>query len=186
MRAIRDPSGRYYSNTSRLNAKKHARLSGKRKGNGLLFESQAILTPEVVFGSSPEARSTSSSVLTAQRDEEGRLLTDKLPLPVINDLDTLSPSFRRHWEQLAEAPRKKKRLTREVMRATIEKVCQGHYLTLHALANVLQRDKTALRNEYLTPMVSSGILRLAFSDTPTHQKQAYTANTKEGTSPHAP
>jgi len=188
------------------------------QGNGratvYFLKGQAILTPEVVFGSPPEARSTSSSVLgtsssvlsasssvlsasssvlsasssvlTAQRDEEGRLLSDKLPLPVINDLETLSPSFRSHLEQLAEAPRKKKRLTREVMRATIEKVCQGHYLTLHALANVLRRDKTALRNEYLTPMVSSDVLRLAFSDTPTHQEQAYTANTKEGTSPHAP
>jgi len=172
------------------------------QGNGratvYFLKGQAILTPEVVFGSPPEAKSvsssvlsasssvlstsssvlsTSSSVLTAQRDEEGRLLTEKLPLPVINDLDTLSPSFRSHLEQLAEAPRKKKRLTREVMRATIEKVCQGHYLTLHALANVLRRDKTALRNEYLTPMVSSGVLCLAFSNTPTHQQQAYTANT---------
>jgi len=181
-------------------------LSSDGNGRATVYflKGKTMLTPDTVFGSSPLGSSSSplgssssplgssssplgssSSPLEIPRDKEGRLLTDKLPRPIIDDLETLSPSFRSHLEQLAEAPRQQRKLAREDLAATIEAVCQGHYLTLQTLASLLRRKPTALRNKYLAPMVRADILRLAFPSTPTHEKQAYTANTEGGESPRS-
>jgi len=178
-------------------------LSSEGNGRATVYflKGRPMLMPDAVFGSSPlspsfsplspsssplspsssplspssSPLSPSSSVLATQRDKEGRLLTDKLSLPVIDDLYKLSPRFRNHLECLAEAPRQKRRLPRKDLSQAIETVCQDHYFTLQALANLLRRKPVALRNKYLGPMVRSGILRLAFPATPTHERQAYTA-----------
>jgi len=165
-------------------------LSSEGNGRATVYflKGQPVLMPDAVFGPSPLSPSSSvlspsSSVSGTQRDKEGRLLTDKLPHPVIDELEALSPSFRTHLERLAEAPRQKRKLPRADLNETIEKVCQGHYFTLQALASLLRRKPIALRNEYLAPMVRADVLRLAFPTTPTHERQAYTANTEGGESP---
>jgi ATP-dependent DNA helicase RecG len=144
-----------------------ASSSGLPPSSSVLASSSSVLA-----GSSSNSRSTSSSS-DQTRDEHGYLRTEQLPLPVISDLSSLSPMLRARLEGLASAPREKKKLDREVFEAAVVAVCDGHYLTLNALADLLNRKPTSLRNEYLTPMVRAKTLSLAFPTTPTHERQAY-------------
>lgn len=178
--------------------------SGSGRGAVYFLPGQDMPTPDDVFGPVPlpgAARSSaigpSSSVLQAsssvlddsssvldelsmpnsgqQRDEHGYLHTDQLPLPVINDLHVLSPALRNRLEQLAAEPRGKKKMDSEALKTVVLAVCDGHYLTLNALADLLNRQPASLRNAYLSPMVRARTLSLAFPTTPTHERQAYCA-----------
>jgi hypothetical protein len=106
---------------------------------------------------------------------DGYLRTDQLGLPVISDLKALSTLLRAKLEVMASEPRQKRKLDRSVMEAAVLAVCEGHYLTLTALAELLNRKPASLRNEYLSPMVRAKSLSLAFPTTPTHERQAYCA-----------
>lgn len=117
--------------------------------------------------------SNSSSVLKQERDEHGYLHSEQLPLPVIDELTALSSELRQHLEKLAFEPRNKKKMNHEAFRKVVLDVCAGHYLTLQALAELLNRQPASLRNSYLTPMVRAKKLALAFPTTPTHERQAY-------------
>lgn len=79
-------------------------------------------------------------------------------------------------------PRQKRKVDRETLEQVLLAVCQGHYLTLHALAELVARKPISLRNDYLTPMVRARSLSLAFPTTPTHERQAYCST---GSLPHA-
>ena len=95
---------------------------------------------------------------------------------MISDLAALSPVLRQQLEQLAAEPRSRKKLKRETMEQVILAVCSGHFITLQALAELVQRQSVSLRNEYLSPMVREKRLNLAFPATPTHERQAYCSN----------
>ena len=171
-------------------------LASTGGGRGVVYHlpGQDMPTPDDVFGPAypPAADSSSdlagsSSVLTGSssvlatssstsaslRDEHGYLLTDQLPLPVINGLHYLSPALRGRLEGLAQVPRRKKKMAREDFEQVVLSVCDGHYLTLQALAELLNRKPVSLRNDYLTLMVRARKLSLAFPTTPTHERQAY-------------
>lgn len=137
--------------------------------SSLLTGSSSLLT-----GSS-SLLPASSSLLEPQRDEQGYFLTEQLPLPVINDLSRLSPALREQLEALAVEARQNKKMERAAMERTLLAVCEGHYLTLSALADLLHRKPVSLRNNYLTQMVRAKSLSLAFPTTPTHERQAYCA-----------
>lgn len=172
--------------------------TGSGRGAVYFLPGQHLPTPDDVFGPPSQAVDFSSSVLAGsfsvlnasssvltggsstfdqQRDEDGYLVTDQLPLPVISDLNSLSPALRARLEELAAEPRHKKKLDRENLEAAVLAVCEGHYLTLNALADLLNRKPASLRNEYLTPMVRQKTLSLAFPTTPTHERQAYCTTT---------
>lgn len=126
-----------------------------------------------VLSGSSSVLSDSSSVLEQERDEHGYLHSEQLPLPVVDDLSALSSELRQHLEKLAVEPRSKKKMDREAFQKVVLDVCAGHYLTLQALAELLNRQPASLRNGYLTPMVRDKKLTLAFPTTPTHERQAY-------------
>lgn len=107
------------------------------------------------------------------RDQHGRLCTDQLPLPVIDDLAALSPLMRQHLESLCQQPRQKQRLTRPAMKDVLLSVCAHHYVTLGALSSLVNRKPDFLRDSYLSPLVKERLLKLAFPTTPTHDRQAY-------------
>jgi len=46
-------------------------------------------------------------------------------------------------------------------------------VALSSLAELVNRDPDALRQQYLKPLTKEGALRLAFPTAPTHAKQAY-------------
>ncbi len=168
--------------------------TGIGRGAVYFLPGQNLPTPDDVFG--PPAQSvaasssvlgvsssllpgsssllpTSSSLLESQRDEHGYFLTEQLPLPVINDLSRLSLALRERLEALAVEARQNKKMERAAMERTLLAVCEGHYLTLSALADLLHRKPVSLRNNYLTQMVRAKSLSLAFPTTPTHERQAY-------------
>jgi hypothetical protein len=53
-------------------------------------------------------------------------------------------------------------------------LCSDYYLTQQVLAELLGRKPLALRKNTLKPLLDQGKLALAFPQTPTHSKQAYT------------
>lgn len=65
------------------------------------------------------------------------------------------------------------------VRAVIVRLCEGRYLSAEALAGLLNRNANNLRNQYLSPMVREGVLRLRFPEAPNRPDQAYTSVAKE-------
>lgn len=114
-----------------------------------------------------------SSEYSEVRDENGCLLTSLLDAPLVDALDRLSPSFLGILETLAFEPRAKKRLSKELMTSAILAICRDQFVTLNALAKLLDRHPDGLRQQHLTMMVRNRQIRLAFPTTPTHEKQAY-------------
>ena len=112
------------------------------------------------------------------RDEFGRLCTEKLPFPVIDDLAMLTESFRLKLFEIADKARDKKRLSPEGAENIILELCSRQFLTIGMLAQIMDRKIDTLRKRYLSPMVKANKLCLAFPTTPTHEKQAYRTNTE--------
>ena len=117
----------------------------------------------------------SSEHLSGYRDNNGCLVTPHVQAPVIDSIDALAETFRISLERLAVEPRNKRKLPRETMKNVILAVSREQYLTLNALAQLVNRDQDALRQQYLNEMVKTRALALAFPSTPNHPQQAYIA-----------
>ena len=152
-------------------------------GRGAVYHlpGEAIPTPDEVFG--PPARisapsspnlSGSSPNLDEKRDGDGCLISEQLALPVIDDLGALSAQLRGHLESLATAPRSKGKVDREVLIQVILQLCEGRFVMLRSLAELVHRKPETLRDQYLSKLVRERKLTLAFPKTPTHERQAYT------------
>ncbi|MGD1849817.1 MAG: RNA-binding domain-containing protein [Cyanophyceae cyanobacterium] len=74
---------------------------------------------------------------------------------------------------IAAAVRGKKRVNPELMRITIQKLCSVQYLSIEAIAKLLDRSPDTIRTHYLNPMLKEGLLELRFPDKPRHKEQAY-------------
>ena len=53
------------------------------------------------------------------------------------------------------------------------KLCEGQFVTLRCLAEIINRQPIALQNQYLSKLVRDRKLSLAFPTKPTHERQAY-------------
>jgi ATP-dependent DNA helicase RecG len=169
-------------------------------GRGAVYHlsGEAIPTPDDVFGTPNRITTHSSSNLDASssnldvsssnldvsfsnldntRNEEGCLLSEQLALPVMDDLNVLSVDLRRKLEALAAEPRAKGKVDRAALVAVILRLCEGRYVTLRSLAELVHRKPETLRNQYLSQLVRERRLMLAFPKTPTHERQAYTTTT---------
>jgi ATP-dependent DNA helicase RecG len=109
-----------------------------------------------------------SGDLAGQRNGDGCLITPHLKAPVVDDLEVLNVTFRVQLEDLAAEPRIKRKLSQEAMQKAILTVCCDRYLTLNALAQLVQRDRDALRKQHLNGMIKTQKLKLAFPATPNH------------------
>ncbi len=74
----------------------------------------------------------------------------------------------------------KKRVPKHVMRSVISNLCTERYLSLAQLSTILERNPTALRNHYISPMVKERKLVLRYPDVPNRPDQAYTAWKQKG------
>jgi len=163
-------------------------LEAHNPGRGAVYclPGAALPKPEEVFGDGSAQSVPASAHLTGSsahltgdaasddhRDANGRLLTGQLDAPVIDSLKKLVPAFREKLEELAAEPRTKGKLPVETMKAVVLAVCSGHYMTLSCLAELVNRDSDAFRQQYLKPLAKDGKLRLAFPTAPSHAKQAY-------------
>ena len=153
-------------------------------GRGAVYHlpGEAIPTPEDVFGPTPRISVPSSPNLTGRspnltenRDSDGCLVADQLPLPIIDDLSVLSLPLRLRLETIAREPRSKGKVDREVLIAVILQLCAKQFVTLRCLATLVNRKPDTLRDQYLTKLVRERKLALAFPTTPTHERQAYCA-----------
>ncbi|RYD29098.1 MAG: hypothetical protein EOP86_22170 [Verrucomicrobiaceae bacterium] len=117
----------------------------------------------------------SSPNLTGTRDPDGCLLSEQLSLPVIDDLSVLSADLRGALETLATIPRSKAKVPRPIMIEAILKLCEGRFVVLRCLAELVHRNPQALRDHYLTGLLQDRRLTLAFPKTPTHERQAYSS-----------
>lgn len=151
-------------------------------GRGAVYHlpGEDIPTPDDVFGPHDRISAPSSPNLTGsspnlggQRDEDGCLIADQLPLPVIDDLASLAPSLRAGLERIAAEPRAKRKVEREILVSVVLELCGKHFITLRCLAELVQRKPETLRDQYLTRLVRERKLTLAFPTTPTHERQAY-------------
>jgi ATP-dependent DNA helicase RecG len=160
-------------------------------GRGAVYHlpGEAIPTPEEIFGPAPPIPGSSTPNLEVStpnleastpnlgdnRDANGCLVSDKLKLPVIDDLGSLGPELLGQLVHIAAEPREKGKLSREKMTAVILKLCSGHFLTLRSLAGLVDRKPETLRGQYLSRLVRERKLALAFPTTPSHERQAYTS-----------
>jgi len=130
---------------------------------------------EHIAGSSEHSAASSEHIDAVRRDEKGRRLSKHLPFPAIDDIALLDEGFYSQLIAVASEPRSSRRMNQETMQQIIMSLCRGQYITLQALAQLVGRSSDALRQQYLSPMVKEGLLKLAFPQTPTHEKQAYIA-----------
>ena len=110
-----------------------------------------------------------------QRDDDGCLLSDQLDAPIVDSLEFLKPKFRVELQLLTASPRAKGKIPPMAMREVILALCTGRYVALSSIAELVERDPDALRQQHLKPLVKDGKLRLAFPTAPTHARQAYRA-----------
>lgn len=119
------------------------------------------------------AERSSSVGLEPDRDTLGRIVSAHLELPIIDSLAALSAEYRRQLESVADQPRKKKKLSRERMEEVLLALCKDNYLTLQVIAELVNRNPDFLRISYLSPLLRTKKIAMAFPTTPTHEKQAY-------------
>lgn len=112
------------------------------------------------------------------RDSYGRFCSDKLELPIIDDVEKLTDEYKKQLYEVAEEARSKQRLARETMENLILQLCEDQFVTLVSLGKLLKRKPESLRRSYLTKLIKNQQLCLAFPATPTHEKQAYRSNSR--------
>ena len=107
------------------------------------------------------------------RDEQGCLLSPLLDAPIVDELAALSDDLRDELLRRAALPREKARLEPQAMIDVILAVCEGRYVRLSVLAELLNRNSDGLRKGYLDSLVKEHRIRRAFPGTPTHELQSY-------------
>jgi len=120
-----------------------------------------------------DVSSEGSTTCSEYLDSLGRLQTSSLPAPIIHDLTRLSPSLLNRLKQVATLPNSTKRLSKDVMKAVILELCKDHFITRSCLAELVARNPDSLRQQYLREMLTEGVLKQAFPQSPTDSRQAY-------------
>ncbi len=112
----------------------------------------AIPSPDDLFGPAPRISAPSSPNfepsspnLDEQRDLDGCLISEQLALPVVDDLDLLSQAFRSRLGGLASQPRAKGEVDHQVLIDVLLQLCEGRFITLRCLAELVHRKPDTLR-----------------------------------------
>jgi len=108
------------------------------------------------------------------RDAEGRFISDKINKPFVDNIDALVEKFRIQLNALGAKAREHNRLDVDTMKQIISEICKGHYISVSVLEVLLDRKAQSLRQNYLKPMTSEGVLKMAFPHKPNSPFQGYT------------
>jgi ATP-dependent DNA helicase RecG len=168
-------------------------LTGSGRGAVYRFTQVDATSPDDVFGPASSTIFSASSTISADsstisegsstisssrevpnRDLSGRLIASQFRLPFVDSIESLVPEFRAGLEAIAAQPREKKWMEKKALEEIIVQLCEGHYITIRSLAQILDRGERTLRQDYLSKLCKEQRLRRAFPDTPNHEKQAYT------------
>lgn len=118
--------------------------------------------------------SDEGSTDNATRDPHGRLISGYFDAPYIDDVANLTEAMRQHLFQLACEPRRKKRLDRNTMEAALIRVCQGHFVSISALAKIVER--CAIHPAAVSEGAGGGgQAQVGFPQYKTHWRQGYIA-----------
>ena len=90
------------------------------------------------------------------------------------ELSQLSDELRLELNAIAQAVCERKRVSPELLRTTILKLCQGRYLGRRVLAQLLNRNFDDLLKRTLSPLVEEDLLKTAFPSS-SDPRQAYTS-----------
>jgi ATP-dependent DNA helicase RecG len=101
------------------------------------------------------------------------LIVEGLDYPIIDDLLKLKPELVAELREIAAGTGGSGKVPQEVMRNVIAQLCDGRYLTLRVLAQLLDRAHDYLRQAHLNPMAEAGSLDRAFPQAPNDPRQAY-------------
>jgi hypothetical protein len=81
-----------------------------------------------------------------------------------------------HWRKLVQhsaAVGGAKRVSRDLMESVILDLCSEQFLSIKALAELVNRSADTLRVHYISSMVKRGLLDLQFPDRLNHPNQGY-------------
>ncbi|MCS6129612.1 AAA family ATPase [Shewanella baltica] len=168
--------------------------SGKKRDKSYSLPGMELPSPEEVFSNAltpinnltHNAKSLTHStgnlthnnnnaiVPNETRDDKGRFISCLIDKPFVDSLDVLSESFRQELNALAAPAREQRRLDTVTMKSLISGLCQEHYISVSVLEMILDRKPQSLRQNYLKPMISEGLLKMAFPHKPNSPKQGYT------------
>ncbi len=130
------------------------------RGAAYHLPGEPIPTPDDVFGpairfSMPSSLNlaVSSPNLAENRDPDGCLISEQLSLPLVDDLEPLSQALRSRLEGMAAEPRAKGKVHRQVLIAVVLQLCEGRFVTLRSLAELVHRKPDTLRDQYLKKLV---------------------------------
>ncbi|WP_230856495.1 RNA-binding domain-containing protein [Vibrio cidicii] len=118
----------------------------------------------------------SQNITYTERDQYGRLLSNHLSKPIIDNLELLQADFHCQLKVLASPVRTSARTSKKKMKEVITEICKGHFIEIAQLAHLLDRTSQNIRQNYLKSMVEDGVLELAFPQTPKTPRQAYSTN----------
>ncbi|MGY5451433.1 RNA-binding domain-containing protein [Agarivorans sp. MS3-6] len=110
------------------------------------------------------------------RDSKGRFISEKIDKPFVDELNVLTNEFCLELNTLGSQAREQRRLDVDTMKQIISKLCKGHYISVAVLEILLDRKPQSLRQNYLKPMVSEGVLKMAFPHKPNSPMQGYTTS----------
>ncbi|MBD2550829.1 hypothetical protein H6G65_14800 [Microcystis elabens FACHB-917] len=96
---------------------------------------------------------TTSPNLAENRGPEGCLISEQLSLPVVDDLKPLSEALPSRLEEMALEPRSKRKVDRHVLIDVVLRLCEGRFVTLRCLAELVKRKPDTLRDQYLKTLV---------------------------------
>ena len=135
---------------------------------GVLTPESTPVTPEMA-SLTPEIESLTPEIASHVVDEP----TEPL---IINELAQLAPAELEMLRAIAAPVAARKRATPELVGETILALCNGRYLGLRVLAELLGKnpDGVDLRKRILKPLVNHGALQRAYPN-PNDKRQAYTS-----------
>ncbi|OCG20551.1 RNA-binding domain-containing protein [Gilliamella sp. App4-10] len=110
---------------------------------------------------------------STNKDLLGRIIDERVDKPFIFELTQLDNGFLQSLEKIA-SPTIKKRITFDEMKTVLIALCKGHYISLSALAILVNRTPDRLRQGYVKQLTKDGVLRMAFPHVPNIPKQGYT------------
>lgn len=115
-----------------------------------------------------------SSSRVELRDNKGRLISHLIDKPFVDEFNLLTELYQQELHALGAPAREQHRLDTEIMKTLLLTLCRGHYISVAVLETLLERKSQSLRQNYLKPMVTAGMLKMAFPHKPNSPKQGYT------------
>ena len=161
-------------------------LNSHGYGQGTVYSlsNQDIISPDDVFGDTAippltqykgsGVKGLGLGVSSGGKDlNSGGKIVEGLQYPIYESCDNMAKGILKELNTIAIPIKVAPRVSKEKLTRVICNLCNSRYLTLSALAKILDRSEDYLRSDLLNPMVKNTTLIRAFPQIPNHPKQAY-------------